>query len=248
MKAYISFLLQTFSKFPDIQFIHVSPEEGSTSAGAMTTNNTLLVRVTSPVEPDVNAKICLGNLKYLSKILSTKQISEHGILQTAIGESLEKEPIVKSIDFTAPRLSIRYHATDPKVGGRVMNIKKQDWNASVKLEPSHAAEFSDAVKLQQVMNPSKNEFKVTQRDGNLVVIFETGEKSSDNDISLVLAKIDGTLPDSYYLNTTNVLSALSLVATADSGTLYFSASVCRVTANVGDHEIEIIIPKNTSGR
>lgn len=248
MKAYISFLLQTFSKFPDIQFIHVVPGDGSTTAGAMTTNNTLLVKVTSPSEPDLSAKICLGNLKYLSKILSTKQISEHGVLKTAIGESLEKEQIVKSIDFTAPRLSIRYHATDPKVGGRVMNIKQQDWAATVKVEPSHAAEFADAVKLQQVMNPSKNEFKVTERDGNLVVIFETGEKSSDNDIALVLAKIDGALPDSYYLNTTNVLSALSLVATADSGTMHFSASVCRVTADAGDHEIEVVIPKNTSGR
>lgn len=248
MKTYIASILQTFSKFPDVQHIQVIPSPSSTVAAAAVLGNIALIKVTSPAKPEVPAKMCLGNLKYLSKILSTKQVSEHAELKATIGESIEKEEIVQSIDFIAPRMKIRYQATDPKAAGKIPTLKSQDWVATIALQPSHYSEFSDAVKLQQVMAPQKNEFKIGQKDEYLTITLETGERSSEADIGLTFGAVEGSLPKSYYLNTSMFLAGLSLAQSADSAKVMFSASVCRIAITSGDDEIEIVIPKQADGR
>lgn len=247
MKEYISSLIGAMTRFQEITHIHVIPGEGSIEAAAVGRDKSILLKATGAPIKEFPAPICLGNLKYLQKILSVEQLKASAGVEFQVGPALDKSEIVRAIDFSGPRLKIRYESTDPSVGDNnvatIPKILAQDWPCVIKLEPAHHKEFNEAVSLQKITNPTKNEFKVTSKDGNLVFVFETGERSADKDIELTVGPAEGELIEPIYFNIGRFASLLSLMSDAKGGILSISKFSLKMEFVLDEQEYLAIMPK-----
>lgn len=244
MKEYITSLLDGMTRFPEISHIQIVPSEGSILAAAVGKERSIVIQVVGSPQPEINATMCLGNLKYLQKILSIEQIKNGATAQCSVGDSYDKSmQIVRNIDFAGPRLKIRYETTDPKAADSIPKLLINEWESSITLEPAHSKEFNEGLSLQKILNPSKNEFKIANREGNMYFVFETGERSAEKDVELLVGAADGVMTDPLYINTSRFSSSLSLASEASSSKLSTSKHAIKLEFTLDNQEYLIVIPK-----
>lgn len=246
MKEYISKIIDAMTKFSEIVHVHITPSEGCTEASAMGKEKSIMVKITSPSQP-LSDPLCLGNLKYLQKILSLEQIKNGGTIKFTTGESSDKQiNIVRAIDFHGPRMKIRYETTDPRAGDTAPpRLNQQNWDCSIVLQPSHSKEFNDAMALHKLVDPTKTVFRINVENGMASFIFESG-----GGIQLdITDNVTGEFPDSpggYYIDMNRFSSALSLASGAESSKMSFSRGAAKMEFSLGDNEFLIVIPKLNS--
>lgn len=252
VKEWIESTLGVFSKFADLTTIHALKEDGALRVVSMGKHKSMMLELKTQ-DPGLPAPICFGNLKYLQKIISIEQVKTSGEVSCNVTKAIDGTDIIKSIDFVAPRLKVRYEATDPRVAEtQPTSVRIDQWPTKAALQPSHYKEISDAVALQKVANPAKVELKLEKDAGELVVVLETGERMSDKDIRLSLGPVDGDVPADFYLNTAKFLSAVALASESKSGaTLLICDKAAKLEVSLegpakSEMSAVVVFPRNTT--
>lgn len=247
LKSYVSKVVDAISNFPDLSHIHITPSEGSVTLESVAKERAIFVRAVTPADSEVNTPMCLGNFKFLQRVLGLEQIeAESGTATAVLGKSLAGTDIVRYIDFAGPRFKVRYETTDPKAGNieQVPNMKAINWATSIKLEPSHQKELAEAVSLFSIASPQKTEVKLSNRGGNLWFVLEIGERASNRDIEVDAGPIEGEFQDTYF-NVKRLLQAIALSTQGEGAKLSIGTGL-KVDFTLDGDEYMIAMPRNTA--
>lgn len=242
MKEFIGDTLSHTLKFDGIHNLLVGNEDKSTVASGFASDKTVLVLAKTDLIETFDTPVCLGNLKYLGKVLSMDQIKgKQGVAEPKTGPSADGQEIIQEIKFRGPRVSIEYQATDPKVASiKRPNIKKMEWAVSAKLEPEHYREYSDAADLLKIVDPKADSFTAKTEDGELRFVFE---HKSHRTIMAIGTQVEGELKNPVAFAIGKVRSALQLMADAGAGTVDISESAIKFWFKTTQADYTIVIPK-----
>lgn len=178
---YLANLLGHVTKFDGFEYIKLT--SGPDGVGAQSIDKGMACYVSTDPNPvsglDVDA--CLGNLKYLAKVVTIDQFSTKGSSVSLVtGADSTGADAVQSIAFKSPRLSVNYEATDVSMVKMVIPATdKLVWGDDIELTPEHYKEFSDLNTLQKLADPTNSTFELSKKDGNLVATLGTGAKSAE---------------------------------------------------------------------
>lgn len=242
MKQYISEVIDAMARFSDVTHVHIIPSQGSIEASALGKEKTIMVKVVAPAQP-LPAPMCLGNLKYLQRIMSVDLIKSSGAMKFTTGSAMDGTDIVRAIEFSGGNIKIRYETTDPRAHDlKAPTVKDQAWACSIDLQPSHSKQFGELLSLLKIVDPSKSDFRIeTSRP---VAAFVFDGIGSEMEVSQVTGNLPETAnPGAYFLNSGRFSSALSLAADADSAKLSLSPSAAKLEFQLGDKEFLVVIPR-----
>jgi len=189
VKNVLKSVLHDMTQYKTLEFIIIkNNDDGRTIATGIDTNRGMMITADMGTFSEFDKMICLSNLNFLKKILDQEQImGAKGKMELVEGESFTGEDIFTGIDFSGPRLSIKYSAVDPRVVQDKARNKKfpptiNEINSDIEfsVEDTLAEDFRQAVQLQKMMAIKEDALVYVKTvDGNLVFGFPYGKNGID---------------------------------------------------------------------
>jgi hypothetical protein len=239
MQPYLADVLDHITKFDTIQFVMINNEGEHTIASGFAKDKQILVLAQSPSKEEFGTPACLGNLRYLGKILSMEPIrGKEGKVELVYGNGGDGSQIVHKMKFAGPRLKVDYQATDPKVDSVTRpNIKAMTWAIRCSLEPDHSRQFNDAAGLQAIVDSKNDVFTVSIQDGALTFLFGSAHQKTE----MSIAEVTGSIPPIRF-SISKFRTVLGLVSAAGGGTLELSDKAAKFSWKTAEAEYTAVLP------
>ena len=105
--------------------------------------------------PEFQTQACLGSLPYLKQVLDSSFMRGTDAKNTKIDLTVGKSSngasnMLKSIDFTTKRLTVKYNATDPFIGDinkKTRPVIATDWPVTFSITDEMLSNFEDVVRI-----------------------------------------------------------------------------------------------------
>ena len=224
MKNILSDIVKTMSQFDTIEYIVLDKTNGGILATGIDSNKGMVVKGEFPEQPDFENNICLGQLKFLRRVLDQEQIqNSDGQVQFDGKEEFEENSYYKDITFKGPRFKVTYNAVGPKTiksknKKLYPTIKEIDVDLSVVIESTICEEFKQASALQKMMVNTKEDcvVQILVEDENLVMRFPY----SSQKIDLIIEEgVEFSLNKDMLFDVSKIEKAMNVILSNENGKL-----------------------------
>jgi len=252
LKELLQDALKHITMFDTIEYITLAKEDTALVATGIDVTKSVMVRVvyddTVAGVENFDRFMCLGQLKFLKRVIEMDQVKDTGTVELIDGASFEGDEIYKGLLFKGKRVKIGYQAVDPKAvkgrnGRKYPQMVDVPASLSIPISPEAASEFKQMSTLQKMMvTKDATIFTTHTVDNNLVLRFPY----NDNQIEMIMYEnIDGFIDDGLIFESSIAEKAMNMATKSKSSMLNIGGVFMDIHAETDIGKYHIRIPKNS---
>jgi hypothetical protein len=222
-------------------------EEGAAAVRAMDASQSIFMKLEFDEWPDLEGDLIIGNVSYLTKLLSMSSFGDDGNVTQMEGTSYNGDPAITGLAFSSPKLNVSYKLVDPRIEATSRapkDIKNIAFTADYEMSDADMKALREAIQLTEmaVDRPDNALVVPYEKDGFLAFEFPTHGAALD----IVMENpLKGTIPVKTAFPMQMFNTIVQTMASKGFAMLSVSESVLLFQTAEENCTVNIYLPKST---